>query len=155
MSLQKFLPGNCATILLLLLPAAAECAIELHKALVFVTPGLCQRQLRGVERALSIQHFEIVCRATLVSIDGEADGLLQISDRVLLAKSHLMELLITNQRIGNISKRMLNRLPVSDECLLMRRFSRSQIAFQRTTGENRLADLGAVRPDSELRSHQA
>ena len=67
-----------------------------------------------------------------------------------MAKSNLMEFLITNQRIGNISESALNRLPVSDENLLMRRFRRPQITFQRSAGENRLADLGTIRPNSQL-----
>jgi hypothetical protein len=123
----------------LLLPAAAERFIQLHQASVFIAARSSKRQFCAVERALSIQHFEISRRAAFVAKRGNADGFLQISDTILLAHSHLMKFFITNQRIGNISKGLLDRLLVCDESLFVFRLSQMQVAFQRTSGENRLA----------------
>src|SRR5215469_13624666 len=66
-----------------------------------------------------------------------------------------MELLIPDQRVGNISESTLDRLPVCNESLLVFRFSQSQIPAKRPACENRLAYMCAVRPDADLRSHKA
>ena len=60
-----------------------------------------------------------------------------------------MEFLIADQRIGYIAERALDGLPVGDQCLLVLRLSQSQIPAQGSAGENGLAHLGAVGPDSE------
>ena len=68
---------------------------------------------------------------------------------------NLVEFLIADQGIGHISESVLNRLPVSDQSLLMLRFGQMQIPAKCAPRENRLTYLRAVRPDSNLRTHQA
>src|SRR5580692_2386805 len=66
-----------------------------------------------------------------------------------------MQLLVADERIGDIAESSLNRLPVSEQGLLMLRFSQVQIPAQGPSRENRLGDLGTVRPDAVLRTHEA
>src|SRR3984885_10547256 len=66
-----------------------------------------------------------------------------------------MRFLISDQGIGHISEGVLNGLLVSNQGLLVLRFGQIQVSPQCTPCENGLAHLGAVRPDSELRAHQA
>ena len=80
----------------LLLPPTPEGFVELDKTSVLVTAGRCECQFSRIERALPVQHFEIVRRAALITIDGETDRLPQICDRVLLATPDLMKFLITD-----------------------------------------------------------
>src|SRR6202789_1865105 len=139
----------------LLLPASAQCAIKLHEVLVFGAARLGECEFSGKERPLAVQDFEISRGAASVTHDGEANRLRQVSNGLLLANSHLMRFLISDQGIGHISEGVLNGLLVSNQSLLVLRFSKMQVSLQRTPRENGLAHLGAVRPDTELRAHQA
>src|SRR5712664_1322833 len=137
----------------LLLPASAECPVELHETLVLSAARLCKCELSGKERPLSVQDFEISGGASLVAHVGQPDGLLQVRDGILLADPDLMESLIADQRIGYIPECVLNRLPVSDQRLLVLRLGQPQISAKSSPRENGLAHLCAVRPDSNLRAH--
>src|SRR5260370_2940647 len=66
-----------------------------------------------------------------------------------------MEFLVADQRIGYIAERALNGLPVRNQSLLVLRLGYSQISAKSSPSENGLAHLSAVRPDSDLRTHQA
>src|SRR6202795_2359815 len=66
-----------------------------------------------------------------------------------------MQLLVADERIGDVAESSLNGLPVCDQGLLVLRFSQVQIPAQGAPGKNRLAYLGAVRPDAKLRTHEA
>src|SRR6266436_935199 len=103
----------------LLLPASAEGPVKLHETLVLGAARLCKREFSRKERPLPVQHFEIRCRPSLVAQVGKAHGFLQVLDGVLLANPHLMEFLVTDQRIGHIAERALNGLPVRNQSLLL------------------------------------
>jgi len=90
---------------LLLLPACAEGFLELDEAFVFVTAGRCERQFSRIERPLSIQKFKVGRSSSRVTKRRDANRFLQIRHGVMLAHSHLMELLVTYQSIGNVSER--------------------------------------------------
>src|SRR5713226_10643945 len=105
----------------LLLPASAECPVKLHETLVFGAARLCEREFGGKEGPLAVQDFEISGGASLVTHVGQANGFLQVLDGGLLANADLMKFLIADQRIGYVPKRVLNRLPVNDQSLLMLR----------------------------------
>src|SRR5580692_7501161 len=139
---------------ILLLPASAERFVQLDEASVFIAPRGCKRQFRAVKRPLSVEHFEIGRCAAFVAKGGNADRLLQVRHCILLACPDLMKFFVTDERIGNISKGLLDRLSVCDQSLLVFRLSQMQIAFQRASRENRLAHLRAVRPQAKLCRHQ-
>ena len=124
-SWAPFLDGDWFTSwvswLQLLLPASAECPVKLHETLVFRAARLREREFSGKERPLAVQDFEIGGGASRVAQVGQTDGLLQVLDGILLANPDLVEFLVADQRIGYISERVLNRLPVSDQRLLMLR----------------------------------
>src|SRR6266567_1262868 len=143
------------SILRLLLPAAAERPVKLHKTLVLGAACLREREFSGKKRSLPIQHFEISCRTSLVTHFGKANGFLQVLDGILLANPHLMEFFVADQRVGYIAERPLNGLAVRNQSLLMLRLGRAQISAKRSPRKNGLAHLGAVGPDSNLRTHQA
>src|SRR5579863_284600 len=133
---------------ILLLPASTQRFVELDQAAIFICAGSCQRQFGAVKRPLSVEYFEVCRRAALVAKGGNANGFLQISDTVLLPHSHLMKLFITDERIGNFSKSVLDRFPVADQSLLVFGLSQMQIPFERAPGEDWLANLRAVGPDA-------
>src|ERR1700734_4240507 len=85
---------------LLLLPAATESPVNLDEALILVAARLCQRELCGEERALAVQHFEIVGGASAIAHDGQSDRLRQVVYHLLLLNSNFTEFLVTDQRIG-------------------------------------------------------
>jgi hypothetical protein len=58
-----------------------------------------------IERPLTVQHFEIGRRTSPVTHGVESNRLLQISYRLLLANPDLMEFLIADQRIRDVSER--------------------------------------------------
>ncbi len=101
------------------LPASAECPVKLHQTLILVSARLGERQLLGIQRSLAIQHFKIGRRTAFVAHVRQADRLLQIRDAILQAQSHLMQLLIADERIGDVAESSLNGLPVSDQGLLV------------------------------------
>src|ERR1700747_3013213 len=138
----------------LLFPPSAERSVKLHQTLILRPPRVREREFGGKKRALAIQHFEVSRSTSLVAHVGEAHRFLQVCDSVLLAKPDLVEFLITDQRIGDVSESLLNRLPVSDQRLLMLRLRRTQISTQSSSGEDRLGDLCRVKPDSQLRVHE-
>src|SRR5580700_8256132 len=133
---------------ILLLPASAECFVKLDEATVFISASCCQRQFGAVKRPLSVEHFEICRRAALVAKRGDADGFLQVGDRILLAGSDLMQFLVTDERIGNVAKCSLDRLSIPYESFSLLRLSQMQIPFQCASGKNRLAHLRAIGPDT-------
>jgi hypothetical protein len=61
-----------------------------------------------------------------------------------------MELVISDQGVRNVAERSLDRLSICDEGLCVLRFSEMQIPTKSAAGENRQADLCAIRPDSDL-----
>ena len=111
----------------LLLPAAAKCAVKLHETLILCAAGLREHEFRGKERPLPIQDFEIRSGTSSVAHDRQTHGLLQVRHGLLLANPDLMVFLVTNQRIGYVPERVLNRLPVRNQGLLMLRFGQPQI----------------------------
>src|SRR6516225_462 len=141
--------------LLLVLPAAAEGAIEADEALVFGALSLSERELGVEERALTIENFEVGGGAAAITHVREPDGFRQIGDGVLLANANLMKLLVVDERIGNVSKSQLDSLAVAEKRLAVLRFGKMQIAFQSAAGEDRLGDLKAVGPNAKLRTHEA
>jgi len=82
-SFRLFLPGSfsiCRAMAgLLLLPSAAKSFVELHEASILISACISERQLGRVERALTIENFEIVSRPTLIAHFREAHRVLQIS----------------------------------------------------------------------------
>src|ERR1700756_5083801 len=66
-----------------------------------------------------------------------------------------MRFLVADEGVGNVAEGALNGLLIPYEGLLVLRFGQLQISAESSSGENRLADLRAVGPDSELRGHQA
>src|SRR4029077_18033549 len=93
---------------------------------------------------LAVQYLEISGRTALVAHDGEADRLGQITYRLFLANSHLMEFLISDQSIGHISQGVLNGLLVCEQSLLVLRFGEMKIPSKGAARENGLCFLGAV-----------
>ena len=73
-----------------------------------------------------------------------------VSDGLLLANPDLMVLVISDQRIGNVTERLLDGLLISDQGLRVLLFGEVQISAKSAAGEDGLADLCAVGPDSEL-----
>ena len=134
----------------LLLPAAAEGTVELNETLVFGAAGAGESEFGAEEGALAIQDFEIRGGATSVAHIGQADGLDEVRNAIFLADADLVALLVADECIGNISEHVLNGLAVGDQRLLVLRFGDSQVAAKSSAGENGLAHLGAVGPDSEL-----
>ncbi len=122
---------------------------------IFIAPRGCERQFCAVKRPLSVEYFEIGRCAAFVAKGGNADGFLQIGDRILLARPDLMKFLVTDERVRNVSKSVLDRFPVADQSLLVFGLSQMQIAFQRASGKDRLAHLRAIGPDAQLRRHEA
>src|SRR6202042_1977086 len=113
-----------------------------------------QRQFFVIQRPLPVEHFKVGRGTALVAHVRQADRLLQIRNAILQTKSYLVLLLIADERVRDIPKRPLNRLPVHDQSLLVLRLSEMQVPAQRAARENRLAYLGAVRPETELRTHE-
>ena len=116
-------PRRCAPALGVLLPAASKRLIELHKALIFVTPRLRQSELGIVERALTIEDLEIGGDASPVARKREVYRVLQVVDSFSLANPHLMIFLISDQGIGDITEGPLDGLLVSNQGLLVLRLS--------------------------------
>ena len=143
------------TVRRLLLPAAAEGTVELNETLVFSTASTSESEFGAEEGALAIEDFEIRGGATSVAHIGQADRLDEVRNAIFLADADLVALLVADECIGNISERVLDRLAVGDQRLLVLRFGDVQVAAKSSAGENGLAHVGAVGPDSELRTHQA
>jgi len=101
----------------------------LDEASVFIAPRGCERQFGTVERALSVEHFEIGRRYAFITKSGYADGFLQINNAILLAQSHLMKFFITYECIGDVSKRLLDGLLVRNESLLVFDSARRRLPF--------------------------
>src|SRR5580704_1786956 len=113
------LPAGASAIPGLLLPAPAQRPVELHEAFVLVASRLRQCEFSGKERTLAVQHFQISCRAAAVTHIRKAYGLLQIRNRLFLPHANLMIFLISDQRIGYISKCALDGLLVREQSLLV------------------------------------
>ena len=92
-----------------------QCPIQLDQAAKFVTSCACQRKFGSVKRSLAVQNLQVSRSSSLVAKRGDANRLLQVSNRILLANADLMELVIGNQRVGNIAEGTLDGLSVCDE----------------------------------------
>src|SRR5579863_632642 len=103
----------------LLLPASAQGLVELDEAAIFIAPRRRQRKFGTEERPLTIEHFQVGGRAASVPKGGNADGLLQIGHRILLASSNLMQFFVADESVGDFSKCALDRLSVADQSLLL------------------------------------
>jgi hypothetical protein len=133
-----------------LLPPSPQCPIQLDQAAKFVASCARQRKFGSIKRSLTVQDLQVSRRSSPVAKGGNANRLLQVSDRILLANSHLMELVISDERVRNVAERSLNRLSICDEGLGVLRFGEMQIPTKPAAGENGLADLCTIRPDSDL-----
>ena len=133
-----------------MLPASAEGAVELDETLVFGAASLSQSELGGKKRTLAVEDFEERGGTARVAHVGEADGFLQVGDGLFLAHANLVEFLVADEGVGNVAEGVLNGLLVGEQSLLMLRFGQFEISAESAAGENRLADLRAVGPDSEL-----
>ena len=88
----------------LLLPAASERLVELHKALLLAAASLGQREVGAVQRALAVENFEISGDAFSVAGKRQVDRVLQVSYGFFFAKTISMMLLVTDQCVGDIAK---------------------------------------------------
>src|SRR3954468_19954888 len=104
-----------------LLPPSPQCPIQLDQAAKFVASCARQRKFGSVKRSLAVQHFQVSRSSSLVAKGGDANRLLQVSNRILLANSYLMELVISDQRVRNVAERSLDRLSINDEGLCVLR----------------------------------
>ena len=120
----------------------------MDEAAVFIAASCCERQFGAVKRPLSVEHFEVCRRAALVAKCGNANAFLQIGDRLLLSCPYLMKFFVTDKRVRDFSKSVLDRFPVADQSLLVLRLSQMQIPLQRASGKDRLAHLRAIGPDA-------
>ncbi len=132
------------------LPASTECLIKLHQALVLVASRLGKSKLGTKQRSLPIEDLEIGGDTSTIAHQGRVDGILQIFNCCLLRDADFMNLLITDQCIGDIAKRQLNGLLICDQFLPMLRLRQFQIPAESAARENWLSDLGAIGPDSSL-----
>src|SRR5262249_30669477 len=82
----------------LVLPAAAEGAVEADKTLILGTLILCQGELGRKEGALSVQYLQVRGSSAPVAHVGKPDGFRQIGNRILLAHADLMKLFVTDER---------------------------------------------------------
>src|SRR4029077_13610528 len=99
-------------------------------------------------RPLAVQDFEIGSGASLVTQNGQAEGLPHITHSILPANTDVLEFFVADQCIGYIPKSTLDGLSIGNQRLLVLRLGNPQIAPQSSSSENRLAHLGAVRPNS-------
>src|SRR6516225_2658058 len=134
-----------------LLPPSPQCPIQLDQAAKFVTSCARQRKFGRVERPLTIQDLQVSRSSSLIAKSRNANRLLEVSDRVLLANSNLTELVISNQRVRNVAERSLDRLLICDESLRVLRLGQVQISAKTTSSENGLNNLCAIGPGPDLR----
>src|SRR5258708_12918325 len=130
----------------LCLPTAAKSTVELHETMLLVATRLRQSEFRGKERPLAVEHVEIGGRAALVAQDGEADRLRQVAYGLLLANSHLVQFLISDQCVRHIAESVLNGLLVGNQSLLVLRLAPMQVPAKSPTPKTRLTYLSAVTP---------
>ena len=133
-----------------MLPSTAQRFVKLHQALVLAAAGLGKSELGFKERPLPVENLEVGSDASAITNEGGVNRILQVFDGCFLSDADLMKFLVTDQRIRDIAKGELDNLLVSEQFLPMLRLSQFQIAPQRSAGKNRLANLGAVGPDSGL-----
>src|SRR3954452_958646 len=74
-----------------LLPPSPQCPIQLDQAAKFVASCARQGKFCSVKRSLAVQHFQVIRSSSIVAKSGDVMRLLQVSDRILLANSYLME----------------------------------------------------------------
>ena len=93
----------------LLLPAAAERAIDLDERRQLGLPGLGEPQLRDEEARVGVEHFEVARRAALVADVGEPSRVLRRGRQALLLLAELAGLRVADQRVGRFAKRAASR----------------------------------------------
>ena len=78
--------------------------------------------LRGEQRTLGIQHFDIAHRAVLIERSGTLLGRLQRSEVALLSADLVSQALAQGQRIGDLFEGGLNFLLIIHHRLLLADF---------------------------------
>jgi hypothetical protein len=102
-----------------LLPSSAKSSIEVDQTLVLGAARSSDCQLGCKQRTLPIENFKISSCTSRVAHDRQTDRFPQVRDRILLANTNLMVLLVGDQSVGHITKGTLNGLSVGYQRLPM------------------------------------
>src|SRR3954452_7187860 len=137
------------------LPAAAERAVDLDELAQFRQLRVGERQLRGEQPRVGVQHFEVARRAALVAHVGEAARVLRGRPQQLLLLAEFPALLIPGQRIGHFAKRLLHGLPIYELGFLAARFCELDLRSQPAGGEHRLDRAERQRPERRRSRNQS
>src|SRR5262249_14564096 len=103
----------------LLLPAAAEGAVDLHERGELAGLRLREAQLRAEESRVGVEDLEVARRAALVAELREPPRVLRRADQQPLLLAEFTRPAIADQRIGHLAERVLDRLLIGEHQLLL------------------------------------
>src|SRR4029077_5947050 len=109
----------------LLLPAAAERAIDLDERLELPELGLCQRELRRKEPGFAIEDLEVAGRASPVAQVRQPGRVFRGTRQLLLLEPDLVALAIADERVGDLAKRLLHGALVDERGLFRPGFGKA------------------------------
>src|SRR6185437_5360710 len=130
----------------LLLPTAAKRPIKLHIIEHLVQFGLRQGEFGRVVARVRVQDFQIARCSASISQIGEAAGVLRRFRERILLLAKILVLRVSDERVRDLPKRLLNRLLVYERRLLLLCLGQAYIAFQGSSGKERLRELPCEAP---------
>src|SRR5262245_22629394 len=151
---RRFSFAMDVSVLRLLLPAAAERAVQLRSRPQLGASRLRQEQLLLEEVLIRVQDFDVARETRVVARAREIRGVAERVDRVLTVRPDLGELLDPDERVGDLAIPIERRLLIIGERDVEPRLRRLQIAPQAARLEDRLEEARRQRPHGAVAAEE-
>lgn len=132
------------------LPTAAKGAVNLDNTQEFVAARLGKEKFGVEQLLLVVEHFEITCHATFITVRREARRIAVRLSQVTLLDVKFLAALIRDERVRHLAERVLNGLLITGKRFLKIRTSERKVCLQSSAGEQREADCRAKLPCPRL-----
>src|SRR5258708_8340168 len=130
----------------LLLPAATEVSVNANQTCKLIQLSLSKSQL-GIEVIGFIgQHLQVTGRSASIAHLRKLRRVLGRERQLLLVFPELPVFVVLNQRVRDPATSLLHRLLISQQCLLLPRFSEPDVGTNPSPGENGLHQRSSETP---------
>jgi len=129
----------------LLIPAAAERAIDLHEREPLVQSRLRETELCREQARLAVEHFEIARRAALIPSRGQTLRIVCRTEQELLLLPEFAALAIGDQGVRDVTERLLDGLLIHQHHLFASCFGHRDLRLHPAAVEDRLEQPRADR----------
>src|SRR6266478_7339525 len=132
----------------LLLPAAAECLIELNESEEFVGLGLSKIEFGGEVVGFVGENFKVAGHSTFIANVGKACGVFGRGGEKILLFAKFQVFTISDQSVGNVAEGLLDGLLIGEESFLLLGLGKADTGANLSGGEDGLSERAGKAPET-------